>query len=166
MGGRGASSTGYNYSDYQSVVRKWVNDMDHITPREKNVLESFIVDSVKNKGPVSSTYGISRGLSMTNNELNNLKVGETFAEGKLTSWSSRVGIAQSFARENTSTSKPNKVIIRTKSPSSQAAKLTGITNLSKYSEAEAIMSSKAKFKIEKIKIDKKNYSEVWVKPIN
>lgn len=169
MGGRGSQSgmgRSYTYDDYSSAVTKWANDMDSITPEDRRILESFIQDEVNNIGPVSSAYGISRGISMSDAELDDLQVGGTFAEGKLASWTSKVGTAQSFARENVSGSKPNKVIIRTKDPSYRAAKIGRIMSRKKYAESESIMSSKAKFKITRMKIDKKNYTEIWVKPIN
>ena len=169
MGGRGGSSGiggSYAYADYSNTITKWANDMDNITPKDRRVLESFIQDEVKNVGPVSGAYGISRGISMSNAELDALRVGGTFAEGKLASWSSKVGTAQSFARNNVSDNKPNKVIIRTKEPSYQAAKIGRIMPRKKFGEAESIMSSKAKFEITRMKVDKKNYTEVWVRPIN
>lgn len=168
MGGRGSTSAagGYTYEDYAKALTKWSTDMDRITKEDRKILEAFIEDEVKNVGPVKSTYGISRGISMSDAELNKLQVGGEFKEGKLASWSSKVGIAQSFARENTSESKPNKVVIRTKEPSGQAAKIGRVMSAKKFGEAEALMSSKAKFEIVKMKIDRRNYSEIWVKPKN
>ena len=169
MPGRGSSSAtggGYTYEDYARVLTRWSTDMDRITTEDRKILESFIKDEVRNVGPVKSAYGISRGISMSDAELDKLQVGSEFKEGKLASWSSKVGIAQSFARENTSESKPNKVVIRTKEPSKQAAKIGRIVSTKKFGEAEALMSSKAKFEIVKVKIDRKNYSEIWVKPKN
>lgn len=170
MGGRTSSSGmggSYTYSDYSKAVSKWANDMDNITPEDRKVLEAFIQSEVESVGPVSNAYGISRGVSMSDAELDALQVGGVFAEGKLASWSSKVGIAQSFARNNASDDKPNKVVIRMKEPSSQAAKIGRVmSQQKKFGEAESIMSSKARFEIVKMKVDRKNYTEIWVKPIN
>ena len=105
---------------------------------------------------------------MSDAELNRLEVGGTFSEGKLASWSGQVGQAQSFARNNASDSKPNKVVVRTKSPVSRGAKLAGMVTGSRFAEAETIVSSKAKFKIDRIKKAKQSwqYTEVWVTPSN
>ena len=158
----------YTYSDYNNALRKWANNFETINSKDRDILESFIKDRVADVGPVKYAYGLSRGISMSDAELNKLEVGGTFAEGKLTSWSGQIGQAQSFARNNASDSKPNKVIIRTKSPVDQGAKLAGMVTGNKFAEAETIVSSKSKFKIDSIKKAKQNwqYTEVWVTPVN
>lgn len=155
MGSIGSSKT-YTSQDWAPAIKRWVIQNDTVSEADRKAIEAFISQS----SPI--TNKLSRGLSMTETELDNLKVGAVFSEGKLASWSTRVGIAQSFARNNQSDSKPYKVVIRLDEGTDKAAKV-GRLGGSKYDEGEVIMSSSASFEVTKIKLDKKNYSTVWVK---
>lgn len=154
----------YSEEDYRKTIKKWVEQMDSITPLDADILESFINSQVKSNGSVSYVYGLSRGIAMSNAELNALQVGSVFSEDKLSSWSNRSGIAQSFARNNVTEAKPNMVVIRTKDPMYYGAKLKNALTLSKYDEGEVLVSAKAKFEIIKKKKNG-NYIEIWVHPV-
>lgn len=171
MGGRGGSSglSSYTTADYQRVIRNRINNWlatgtDNLTAEDKRVMEAFISEYSAKNGPVSYAYGLSRGMSMSDSELEALKPGAVFTEGKISSWSNKVGVAQSYARGHKSDSKPNQVVIRTKDPISRAAKISDVLP-GRYGLGESLVSSKAKFRIDRVKKNS-NYTEVWVKPIN
>lgn len=168
MGGRGSSSAGggtFSTSDYMNSLSRWTNQNENITPRDRQILESLIEERSQELGPVSYAYGMSRGMSMSDSELNALHEGGVFQEGKLSSWTGRIGQAQSFARNNVTDSKPNRVIIRTRSPINQAVRLAGLGFRNRFSEAETLVSSKASFIIDRIR-QTNGYTEVWVTPNN
>ena len=171
MGGRGGSSgmSKYTDADYQRVIKNRINNWlatgtDNLSTEDKRIMESFISEYSAKNGPVSYTYGLSRGISMSDSELEALKPGAIFAEGKISSWTSKNGVAQSYARGHKSDSKSNQVVIRTKDPIDRAAKISDVLP-GKYGLGESLVSSKAKFMVDRVKKNG-NYTEVWVKPIN
>ena len=171
MGGRsGSSGIGkYTTADYQRVIRNRINDWlktgkDNLTTEDKRIMESFISEYSAKNGPVQYAYGLSRGMSMSDAELAALQPGSVLAEGKLSSWSNKVGVAQTYARGHMSDSKPNQVVSRTKSPIKQAAKISDVLP-GKYGLGESLISSKAKFRVDKRKKNG-NYTEIWVTPVN
>ena len=172
MGGRSGSSGigSYTTADYQRVIQNRINNWlatgtDNLTAEDKRVLEAFISEYSAKKGPVSYAYGLSRGMSMSDAELDALQPGNVFAEGKISSWSNKIGVAQSYAKGHVSDSKPNQVIIRTKSPISKAAKIGDVLP-GKYGLGESLVSSKAKFRVDRRKWNSWGYTEIWVTPIN
>lgn len=171
MGGRGSGSGigKYTTGDYQRVIRNRINNWlttgtDNLTTEDKRIMEAFISEYSTKSGPVSYAYGLSRGMSMSDSELEALKPGSVLAEGKISSWSNKVGVAQTYARGHKSDSKPNQVVVRTKDPISRAAKISDVLP-GKYGLGESLVSSKAKFRVDRVKKNG-NYTEVWVKPIN
>lgn len=153
-----ASETIYTDIDWVPAIKRWAIQNDVVTQDDRNAIEAFIAQAP----PV--TNKISRGLSMSDEELDNLRVGGVFKEDKLTSWSTRVGIAQAFARHNVSKSKPNLVIVRLDEGTDKAAKI-GTLGGRRYDEGEAIMSKNAEFEITKIKRERaaNGYTTIWVK---
>ena len=140
----------YDHATQMKSIRKWVRDFDKVTAQDKKVIESFIYWDVKRgRGPISSR--LSRGISLSKEDFDNLEVGNEWAEGKLASWSTSIGMATAHSKHNTSDKKPYPVVFRLNTGTSQAAKLTGAYGDYDYKEGEAIMSSKAKFVIVKIK---------------
>lgn len=159
MGGRGSSSgmgKSYTHEQHVSALREWATG-DYNSLKHSDVLEDFI----RKSEPVR-VQSLNRGISMTQKQADSISVGDTVSFNGLSSWSSRVGIAQSFARENASDEKPMQVTYRLKGGTDKAAKI-GRLGGGRFDEGEAIMSSTAKFKVDRIKKIDRYRLEVWVK---
>jgi len=159
MGGRGSSSSmgkTYTHEQHITALKEWTTG-DYNSLKHSDVLEDFIRQS----DPVK-VQSLNRGVSMTQEQADSIKVGDSVSFDGLSSWSSRVGIAQSFARENASDAKPMQVTYRLKGGTNKAAKV-GKLGGGRYDEGESIMSSTAKFKVDRIKRIDKYKMEVWVK---
>lgn len=158
FGGRGAFSGGSEYTHEQHVraLETWTQG-DYNSLKHSDILEDFI----KKSQPVE-VQSLSRGVSMSQEQLDNITVGDEVSFDGLTSWSSRVGIAQSFAKNNTTEEKPQKVVYRIKGGSDKAAKI-GKLGGGRYDEGESIMSSTAKFVVDRKKKIDAFHTEVWLK---
>lgn len=159
IGSGGSSSTkSYSSADWNPAIKRWAIQNDEVSEDDRKAIEAFISQAP----PV--TNKLSRGLSMSDEELSKLQVGAEFTDGKLASWSTRVGIAQAFARRNVSEAKPNQVVFRLDEGTDQGGKIGGLGGR-RYDEGEVIMSGKAGFVITKIKRDRavNGYTTVWVK---
>lgn len=158
MGRKSKSGMERSYSREQhiSALREWATG-DYNSLKHSDVLEDFI----RKSDPVR-VQSLNRGVSMTQEQADSIRVGDSVSFGGLSSWSSRVGIAQSFARENASDTKPMQVTYRLKNGTDKAAKI-GRLGGGRFDEGEATMSSKAKFKVDKIKKIDRYRMEVWVK---
>ena len=160
MGGRGGSSgmnKSYSHEQHLSALKTWTQG-DYNSLRHSNVLEDFIRQSEPSK-----VQSLNRGVSMTQGQADSIKVGDSVSFDGLSSWSSRVGIAQSFARENASDAKPIQVTYRLKGGTDKAAKVGRLGGANRFDEGEHIMSSTAKFKVDKVKKVDRYRMEVWVK---
>lgn len=160
MGGRGGSSGmggSYSHEQHLSALREWTQG-DYNSLKHSEVLEDFIRQSEPSK-----VQTLNRGISMTQEQANSIKVGDSVSFNGLTSWSSRVGMAQSFARENASDAKPMQVTYRLKGGTNKAAKIGRLGGANRFDEGEHIMSSTAKFKVDRIKRVDRYRMEVWVK---
>ena len=98
---------------------------------------------------------------MSREQASSIQVGDEVSLGGLSSWSSRVGIAQSFARENASDAKPIQVVYRLKGGTDKAAKI-GKLGGGRFDEGESIMSSTVKLKVSRVKRVDATKMEVWV----
>lgn len=150
-----------SYETYLKSIHKWVADMDNVTAKDREVLENFIAHSE----PVEA-QSLSRGITMTRKDKDNLKVGQEWGSGQLSSWSTRIGMAQAHAREKATKEKPCQVVFRFKGGTNKGAKLTGQWKTRGFSENEVIMSSTAKFTIAKIKKIDIDRTEVWLEKKN
>ena len=160
MGGRGGSSgmsRTYTHEQHMSTLEVWTQG-DYNSLKHSDVLEDFI-----RKSELSKVQSLNRGVSMTQEQADSIKVGDTVSFDGLSSWSSRVGIAQSFARENASDAKPMQVTYRLKGGTDKAAKVGRLGGANRFDEGEHIMSSTAKFKVDRIKRVDRYRMEVWVK---
>lgn len=160
MGGRGGNSgmnRVYTREQHISALRTWTQG-DYNSLRHSDVLEDFIRQSEPSK-----VQSLNRGVSMTREQANSIKVGDPVSFDGLSSWSSRVGIAQSFARENASDVKPMQVTYRLKGGTDKAAKVGRLGGANRFDEGEHIMSSTANFKVDKINKVDRYRMEVWVK---
>lgn len=159
MGGRGSGSRmskTYTHEQHVSALREWTTG-DYNSLKHSDILEDFIRQSE----PVR-VHSLNRGVSMSQEQADFIKIGDSVSFDGLSSWSSRVGIAQSFARNNASDAKPMQIVYRLKGGTNKAAKI-GRLGGGRYDEGESIMSSKAKFKVDRIKKIDKYRIEVWVK---
>ena len=160
MGGRGSGSgisKTYTHEQHVSALKTWTQG-DYNSLKHSSVLEDFIRQSEP-----SRVQSLNRGVSMTQVQAESIKVGDSVSFDGLSSWPSRVGIAQSFARENASDAKPMQVTYRLKGGTNKAAKVGRLGGLNRYDEGEHIMSSTAKFKVDRIKRVDRYRMEVWVK---
>lgn len=157
MGSIGAAKT-YTSTDWNPAIRRWAVQNDTVSPEDRRAIEAFIRQAPR------VDNNLSRGIAVSPQQEASLEVGGTFSEGKLASWSTRVGIAQSFARNNVTSEKPKMVIVRLDGGTNNAGKIGGLGGR-RYDEGEAIMSSSASFVITKIKRDKavNGYTTIWVK---
>lgn len=145
----------YSHEQHVSALKTWTQG-DYNSLKHSDVLEDFI-----RKSDPARAQSLNRGVSMTQEQADSMKVGDPVSFDGLSSWSSRVGIAQSFARENASDAKPMQVVYRLKGGTDKAAKI-GKLGGGRFDEGEAIMSSKAKFKVDRIKKIDRHRMEVWV----
>ncbi len=154
--GPSGMSKQYSREDYTKELREWTQG-DYNSLKHSEVLEDFIQKS----DPVR-VQTLNRGVSMSRQQAESIQVGDSVSFDGLSSWSSRVGIAQSFARNNATDNKPVEVIYRIKGGSDMAAKV-GKLGGRRFDEAESIMSSKAKFKVDRLKKLDSRIMDVWIK---
>lgn len=169
MGGRGSGSSmgrGFTHEDHLSALNAWANTDEHRSVRhgDSRRNEAILEDYIAKSAPVTQT--LMRGVSISDSELASISEGGIINMNGISSWTTRKGIAQSFARNRVSDGKSNQVVFTLKGGSANAAKMPSRTaGGSRYGEGEAIMSKKAKFRVVSKKWSSWGRTEVVVEEV-